>query len=81
MAGNFKILEKGLILLIRGYRYCLSPLLGQVCRFYPSCSEYTEQCIHEFGILRGLGLSLRRLSKCHPWHVGGIDLVPTKRKE
>lgn len=69
-------MEKILCYLIRGYRYCLSPLLGQNCRFYPSCSCYVEEVIASFGLARGSVLALCRLLKCHPWHEGGYDPVP-----
>lgn len=65
-----------LILGIKSYRYLLSPLLGNRCRFYPSCSCYAEQAIAGHGVLRGSWLALRRLARCHPWHPGGVDLVP-----
>ena len=65
-----------LLLLLRAYKLAISPLLGQHCRFYPSCSEYAQQAIVEHGALRGSLLAGRRLCKCHPWHPGGIDLVP-----
>ena len=61
---------------IRCYRYLLSPLLGQRCRFHPSCSQYAEQAVAAYGVLRGGALALRRLGKCHPWHEGGFDPVP-----
>lgn len=67
-----------LIWLIRGYRYFLSPWVGQHCRFYPSCSCYAQTAIERHGAWRGLGLTLRRLGRCHPWHPGGIDPVPDK---
>lgn len=65
-----------IIKLIRGYQYLLSPWLGNHCRFYPTCSSYAVTAIERFGVLRGSGLALRRLLRCHPWHPGGIDLVP-----
>lgn len=65
-----------LLLLIRLYRYALSPLLGPRCRFYPSCSEYASEALQRHGLLAGLWLALRRLSRCHPWHPGGVDPVP-----
>lgn len=66
-----------LIFLIRAYRYAISPLLGQHCRFYPSCSQYAETAITRFGALRGGWLVLRRVMRCHPWSEGGVDPVPT----
>lgn len=61
---------------IRAYQRALSPLLGSRCRFHPSCSEYAAVAIERFGTLRGGGLALRRLGRCHPWNSGGIDDVP-----
>jgi putative membrane protein insertion efficiency factor len=63
--------------LIRVYRYALSPLLGQNCRFYPSCSSYAEEAIERHGAVRGCCLAARRIARCHPWHPGGFDPVPT----
>jgi putative membrane protein insertion efficiency factor len=65
-----------IIILLRGYQYLVSPFLGYHCRFYPTCSSYAETAVSRFGVLKGLGLAVRRLSKCHPWHEGGIDPVP-----
>ncbi|MBE9515888.1 MAG: membrane protein insertion efficiency factor YidD [Proteobacteria bacterium] len=65
-----------LIGLIKLYQYIISPLLGPRCRFYPTCSEYSETAIKRFGVSRGMWLSLRRIGKCHPWHPGGVDPVP-----
>jgi uncharacterized protein len=62
--------------LIVAYRYTISPLLGQNCRFYPSCSEYGIGSLRRFGFLRGSWLTLARLGRCHPWHPGGLDPVP-----
>ena len=61
---------------IRAYQLALSPLLGQRCRFYPSCSQYALQAVMRFGVLKGGWLALRRLARCHPWHAGGYDPVP-----
>lgn len=66
-------------LLIRGYQLLVSPLLGNHCRFYPSCSQYAIEAIDRFGVLRGGFLAVRRLSRCHPWHAGGFDPVPDSR--
>ncbi len=67
-----------LTLLIRAYRYGISPYLGAHCRFEPSCSRYAEIAIARYGVLRGGGMALRRLSRCHPWHAGGVDPVPER---
>ncbi len=67
-----------LINLIKFYQYFISPLLGNRCRFYPSCSSYSQEAIQLHGVLKGLYLTLRRILKCHPFHEGGIDPVPEK---
>jgi uncharacterized protein len=61
--------------LLRLYQLLISPLLGNCCRFYPSCSQYTLQALNKFG-WSGLWLGFRRLLKCQPWHQGGVDPVP-----
>ena len=66
------------IQLIKAYRLLLSPWLGGQCRFYPTCSCYAITAIERFGVLRGSLLAAQRLSRCHPWHEGGIDPVPDK---
>jgi putative membrane protein insertion efficiency factor len=68
-----------LLFLIRAYQRLLSPLLGPVCRFSPSCSHYMAICIERHGPARGVWLGLRRLSRCHPFHAGGVDLPPERR--
>ena len=65
-----------LLLLLRAYKLGVSPFLGQNCRFYPSCSDYAAQAIRLHGAWKGSLLAGQRLCKCHPWHPGGIDLVP-----
>jgi putative membrane protein insertion efficiency factor len=67
-----------LLLLLRAYKLCISPVLGQNCRFYPSCSDYAAEAIREHGATKGSMLAARRLCKCHPWHPGGLDPVPKK---
>lgn len=62
--------------LIRGYRRFLSPLLGQNCRYHPTCSAYALAAIGQHGSLRGGWLAIRRIGRCHPWHEGGHDPVP-----
>ena len=66
----------GLTAAIRAYRYIISPMLGQSCRFYPSCSCYAEEALQQHGAVRGSYLTVRRLLRCHPWHEGGYDPVP-----
>jgi len=70
-------MRKLFITLIKVYGYLISPLLGNNCRFYPSCSCYAKTAIESFGVLKGSWLAIKRISKCHPWHEGGIDLVPS----
>ena len=65
-----------IIKLLKGYKYFISPLLGSRCRFYPSCSEYMMTAVERFGIIKGVGLGLKRLGRCHPGCEGGIDHVP-----
>lgn len=67
------------VLPIRLYQWVLSPLLGQRCRYYPSCSEYAVQAIQRFGILRGAVLAGWRLLRCNPWSRGGFDPVDDQR--
>ncbi len=69
-------MQQILILLIRMYRYAVSPLLGDQCRFYPSCSTYTIEALQIHGALKGAWLGIRRVLRCNPWHPGGIDPVP-----
>jgi len=70
------MLSRLMIVLITAYRWTLSPMLGNHCRFYPSCSQYAIEAIHRHGAVRGGWLMIRRLSRCHPWHAGGYDPVP-----
>jgi uncharacterized protein len=62
-----------LIAMIRLYQVTLSPLLGQVCRFEPSCSRYMVESLNKYGPVKGLARGLRRVSRCHPWNPGGYD--------
>jgi uncharacterized protein len=62
--------------LIGLYRAGISPLFPAACRFHPTCSEYAVEAIARHGVLRGSGLAVRRLLRCHPWHAGGVDPVP-----
>ena len=62
--------------LIKVYRYAISPLIGQRCRFHPTCSAYGLEALDRHGFLKGSKLTLLRLLRCHPWHPGGFDPVP-----
>jgi len=62
--------------LLRAYRVIISPMYGQVCRYYPSCSAYALEAVETHGALRGTWLAARRLLRCHPWATGGVDPVP-----
>jgi hypothetical protein len=65
-------------LLIRSYRYFLSPMLGPACRFHPSFSHYAEEALATHGLFGGGWLAARRLCRCGPWHAGGYDPVPPR---
>jgi len=62
--------------LIRGYQLSLSPLLGECCRFHPSCSHYALEAVGTHGALKGSLLAARRVCRCHPFNAGGYDPVP-----
>ena len=70
------MMQKILIALVKAYRFFLSPWLGSACRFTPTCSAYALEALTTHGAARGSYLSLRRLSRCHPWCSGGNDPVP-----
>ena len=70
------MMRDALILPIRLYQRFVSPMIAPRCRFYPSCSQYAIEAIEKHGVLRGLFLSAARLVRCHPFHPGGVDLVP-----
>ena len=65
-----------LIALLRAYRFAISPLYGQVCRYYPTCSAYALEAVETHGAMRGSWLAARRVCRCHPWAAGGVDHVP-----
>ncbi|WP_169973023.1 membrane protein insertion efficiency factor YidD [Tautonia rosea] len=68
-----RIAVEGLCLLIRVYQLLLSPLIGNACRFEPSCSRYMVGALRKYGFFRGLWKGTGRLLRCHPWHPGGYD--------
>ncbi|SEE76642.1 membrane protein insertion efficiency factor YidD [Pseudomonas coleopterorum] len=69
-------MRKLAIVPIQFYRYAISPLMANHCRFYPSCSCYALEAIEIHGLMRGSWLTVRRLGRCHPWNAGGFDPVP-----
>jgi putative membrane protein insertion efficiency factor len=72
-------LVQGMLFLIRTYQKLISPLLGPSCRFHPSCSRYTAECLQLHGALKGSYLGIRRLLRCHPFNPGGHDPPPLPR--
>jgi putative membrane protein insertion efficiency factor len=74
-----KTISSALVLAIKAYQYLLSPLLGNRCRFYPSCSSYAIDALKMHGCSKGCFLTLTRVLRCHPWHQGGIDPVPEQK--
>lgn len=76
MSKLLKWLSLPLIALIRIYQWVISPMIGPRCRFTPSCSQYSLEALKKHGLFKGLWLSVRRISRCHPWGGHGIDPVP-----
>tara|TARA_B100000035_G_C20995576_1_gene552312 strand:+ start:1007 stop:1231 length:225 start_codon:yes stop_codon:yes gene_type:complete len=66
------------IKLIKFYRFLISPLLGDTCRYYPTCSEYSIESLKTHGLFKGLFLSFKRILSCNPWGKSGFD--PVKKK-
>jgi putative membrane protein insertion efficiency factor len=66
------------VVILRAYRAVISPLYGDVCRYYPSCSSYTLQAIQQYGMVRGSVMGALRIARCHPWAAGGVDDVPVR---
>jgi putative membrane protein insertion efficiency factor len=67
-----------LVLLVRGYRFFLSPWLGSSCRFEPTCSAYALKALDQHGAIAGTLLTAGRIVRCHPWCAGGYDPVPSR---
>ena len=65
-----------LIGLLKTYRFAISPLYGQVCRYHPSCSAYALEAVTVHGSIKGTWLAVRRVARCNPWARGGYDPVP-----
>lgn len=66
------------VVILRAYRAVISPLYGDVCRYYPSCSAYALQAIQRYGVVKGVWLGSLRIARCHPWALGGVDDVPER---
>ena len=75
-----KIFTNVLIKLIKGYKFLISPLLGNSCRYLPTCSEYSIEALKTYGFLKGLFLSVKRILSCHPWGSSGLDPVKKEIK-
>lgn len=69
-------MRAAVLLLLRGYKRLISPLLPPMCRFEPTCSVYAMQAVEKYGVLRGVWLGMLRLGRCHPFNPGGWDPVP-----
>ncbi len=70
------LLQFPFILMIRMYKYLLSPLLPNACRYTPTCSQYAEEAITKYGIIKGIYLGAKRIARCHPWGGHGYDPLP-----
>ena len=81
MAKNNSTPQKIAITLVKAYQRWLSPLLGNNCRFNPTCSFYAVEAINRFGVIKGCWLAGKRILKCHPLNAGGSDPVPPSKKE
>ncbi|WP_373482904.1 membrane protein insertion efficiency factor YidD [Acetobacterium sp.] len=68
--------KKFLVLIVRGYQKFISPLLGNNCRFSPTCSEYFILAVEKYGVIKGSYLGGRRILRCHPFNPGGYDPLP-----
>jgi len=68
-----KILKIIILKAVKFYQVFISPGLGNNCRFYPSCSQYSYLAVEKYGVIKGLWRGLRRILRCHPWNPGGID--------
>ncbi len=69
-------MKKLLLIFIKFYQYFISPLTGQNCRYYPTCSAYALEALEKHGSLKGTTLAVKRVLRCHPFHAGGFDPVP-----
>lgn len=74
-------MKKILLIFIKFYQKAISPMFPPSCRFHPTCSHYGVEAIETHGAIKGLWLTLVRISKCHPFHKGGFDPVPEKKRK
>lgn len=74
--GPGESLTRVIVAILDFYKRAISPWLPPACRFEPTCSIYAREAIERHGFVRGMGLALRRLLRCHPFHAGGFDPVP-----
>jgi putative membrane protein insertion efficiency factor len=81
MAKDNSAAQQLAIALVKAYQRWLSPLLGNNCRFHPTCSFYAVEAINRFGVIKGCWLAAKRILKCHPLNAGGLDPVPPSKKE
>jgi uncharacterized protein len=68
-------LKTVVLLLLRGYKWAVSPWLLPACRYVPTCSEYAIEAVERYGVAVGIAKTIWRLLRCHPWAKGGVDLV------
>ncbi len=73
-------MKKIIIFLVKAYQITISPLIGSNCRFQPTCSQYMIEAINNYGVMKGLSLGIKRISKCHPFGASGYDPVPEEKK-
>ena len=76
-----KIIIFPFVLFIRVYQLIISPMIGSNCRFIPTCSEYAMESLREYGLIKGIFLSIKRIGKCHPWGSHGYDPIPNKMEK
>ncbi|HND94595.1 MAG: putative membrane protein insertion efficiency factor [Bacteroidetes bacterium ADurb.BinA245] len=76
MKTLLRILSLPFIFLIKIYQWVISPLMGPTCRYTPTCSHYAAEALKKHGVIKGMWLAIRRISRCHPWGGSGYDPVP-----
>src|SRR5207244_12402248 len=75
MTDMKEIARASVLQLLRGYKWLISPMLPPACRYVPSCSEYAMEAVDRHGVVRGGGMAIRRVLRCHPFAKGGYDAV------